>query len=810
MTRQNHVLANMREFWIIFWSQVNNTLCKNCSQSWKLRINKILDSCFMNIQACAYATLLVCVGVASLLLPVNSVAHATTTTHTASLHKSVHSQKFPMQAQELQQHISNIVHINNIAIMPKQRAVRTKGEYVFARHSVTLLVTISGIDATVAKEIHKVTVNVNKYRVTQVNTLIKSQLVSVVTDFRCKKHRATLIGVAKVELNKEGIYDLRTVSVRIAGVSVHLPKVLLHQSNQSHSLQPLHRTNNEHAVIAQQRLRTLNSAKRKIPLRFVIIDNTAPQLSLNYDNNSASEGKYFRKNRSVRILIKDDYFVFAHLLHDTTSIAKVFADGKQVLNVTAQNFKNDSMNPEVWYMDISFARDAIWDVKYYAKDLSGNMASSRHDTFVIDTHPPEVTITGVQHGGAYAHSVTPTVIIKDRWLKTKSITYSLRRMRASQILRPSRPVKASNRGVKVQYTGFYHGKQDDDVYQLQWSAQDVVNNTVRGLLQFSMNRGGSRFTVDKSTSAMNNQQLQHAQDVHIEELNPSGLVAPAKVSIVQDGVSRILSRQDFSVNRSMQHGWHRLAYTIFRRNFADNAHYRVLIASVDKAGNYSCNENSVSKQQRKSKIYPATLQFIVDNLAPKVAVFDMRSNEVYQTPKKGKLIRISAKDNADLQSVTYSIDGKTQRTWRGKAANKPMLSLFMKPDGIAHNVLVEATDYAGNVTVLQYDNVTVMPILHKAVNRTKPIQRVTAKEVVTNHTSKESEKNDNNRTNWIINSQVQEPSRAVAYEAGSWQKESANSLATVAYCGIGVIAILCVALGISVFRNKRHKQIINN
>lgn len=764
----------------------------------------------------------VCIGIMAFLLPLNSIAYAKASAK-ANVEQSVHP------------HNTTGLHMRNIAVMPNQRTVRTQGEYMFTKKPVSLLITFDGISASTAKNIRKVTVNVGKYQIANSNAeFIRSEVVSSIIKFRYQLI-PNVLGIVKVELQKEGIYDLRDISARVTAVKPHFRRILgSEKTNDNSHIVKQASFVYENKKVAKKRTRlakpilglpedawnigdfSQNNASRNNTsnekTRFVVIDNTAPRMSVNYDNKTSYDNKYFRANRSARIIIKDNFFIFSHMLRDSSPIAKVVADGNQVMKITAQHFKNDGVNPNIWYADIPFARDASWDVQYNVQDLSGNFGPSQHDNFVIDTQIPAVTVSGVKNGGAYAQSVMPTITIKDRWLKPKSVTYSLRRMRFSKNLLASFPRKINNQSVTVQYAGFYNGSQDDDVYELKWSAKDAVNHVVNGILRFSINSIGSTFTVDSSTLSMNNRQLQNANDVRINEINPSGLAFPAKVSVIQDGVMRTLSKNDFAVNSSFDRGWQRLNYTIFKRNFADSAHYRVRITSMDKAGNRSCNDRGVIKKEDFLQLSPASVQFTVDNLAPLATVFDMKNNAVYKTHKEGKVVKISAKDNVALQKVTVNIDGETKKSWRGKEANKSVLSLKMKPDGIAHDVLVKALDYAGNSTTVQYENVKVVQISHKT-KETDAGEKKTGKN---KKDSKENNKKDGKKESkdakkvldesddWIANSQVREPAN-IAMSNSSLQKKSANYLAVIAYICIGILAIFCSVLGFGILHNKNKK-----
>lgn len=689
--------------------------------------------------------------------------------------------------------------ISHISVMPNQTSVRAISGYIFTRKAVLLRISIGGMNFSTFKSVRKFAVNVGKYRVVNAQAAL-----SKIANISCAKNfqyqRSSNEAVISAELNAEGIYDLRDVTVSFNAANMN----------------PVNITS-----------KNRNNMRRE-DLRFIVIDSTSPRLSVNYDNKKSYEGKYFREKRSARIVIQDNSFAFSKIFRDTFPIAQVFENGKKVLEITAQNFKNDASNPNIWYSDVAFSRDATWDVQYGAQDLCGNVASSLRNNFVIDTNPPTVTISGVKNGGAYAHDVAPSIVIKDAWLKPESVTYSLIKMQYSKNLRIPASLKSSNQSVSAKYANFYHGSKDDGVYELSWSAKDVVDHAIHGILQFSMNSSGSTFSIDSSTSEMNNKQLKNAKDVHIEELNLSGLANPAKVSVIKDGVEKVLSKNDFSVSKRLDKGFQHLSYTIFQRNFSDNANYRVRIASVDKAGNHSFSDSSVKTSEGVMQASASALQFTVDHLAPLTTVFNMRNNATYKSSKEGKLLRISAKDNASLKSVKVSIDGKTRHIWHGKAANKPMLSMKIKPDSICHDVLVEALDYAGNVTTVKYSNVKVVPIEKNGVKISDSAENENSADTENGSDAEKSDKanknNKNNKNNkdnkanknldsekssedseWIAKSQVQNPEN-ISIKEDSLQKKSANSLSIIAYVGVAVTAVLCAFLGIGMLHNKRSRS----
>ena len=133
----------------------------------------------------------------------------------------------------------------------------------------------------------------------------------------------------------------------------------------------------------------------------------------------------------------------------------------------------------------------------------------------------------------------------------------------------------------------------------------------------------------------------------------------------------------------------------------------------------------------------------------------------------------------------------------------------MKPDGVAHDVLVKAVDYAGNITELRYNNVKVVQISHS-------LKKISALEKKKNGGKKDNKNDD------VASSQVQDSNANNANKADSngvsnndlssdlndkntSGRSSSNLLVVLAYVGIIVVALLCVALGAGIIY-KKHKS----
>ena len=154
-----------------------------------------------------------------------------------------------------------------------------------------------------------------------------------------------------------------------------------------------------------------------------VVDNTAPQVTVTFDNNNAANGKYFKADRIASITVIDDNFKTGS---DMMNITMKEPDGK------------DSQAPSLVWDEITrtgtvvFSKDGDYELKGSEnfKDLAGNKAvityadgTEAPHAFTIDKTAPTVLLSynnNVQlNDGYFAEGRTATVTVSDNNFENK-------------------------------------------------------------------------------------------------------------------------------------------------------------------------------------------------------------------------------------------------------------------------------------------------------------------------------------------------------------------------------------------------------
>ena len=327
--------------------------------------------------------------------------------------------------------------------------------------------------------------------------------------------------------------------------------------------------------------------------------------------------------------------------------------------------------------------------------------------FVIDLTPPRIEVGGVKEGDAYSGTVAPLIGCADANLGDQGCTVSLSGARQGALecdAMPSYDVSHTDAGMNVTFWDFARHPEADDVYTLTATATDAAGNVTEASTTFSVNRFGSTYAFDEGTRQLRGTYLSQARDVEIREFNVSGLQSgESRITVVHNDRAETLSPDEFDTRTDREDGYCRTTYTIPARRFAGDGFYRVLVRSVDLAGNVSENTMEGKDADRRES---AEVSFAVDSTAPTVSVPDLTSGATY-AGGTGKMIAIDAKDNLGVDHTELRIDGRVVREWNGDTSLGEMPRYELKADGIAHDVTVSVADKAGNQTSATYDAVTV-------------------------------------------------------------------------------------------------------
>lgn len=427
----------------------------------------------------------------------------------------------------------------------------------------------------------------------------------------------------------------------------------------------------------------MDYANSLAPTKFTI-DTTAPVISVVYDNNSASNGNYYNNKRTATVTITEHNF-------DTSRIALSMTAQDAGKSVAAPAFGSWSDNGDIHTATLSFDADATYTWSLAYTDKAGNKAKDlAKQEFCIDTTKPVVTINGVTPGSVNNNSGNMSFVIEctDTNLEYFSPVLTVEVYENSRFVRKTITgnVISITNGQRVEFRNL----NEDGVYSLTCHAQDKAGNSYETvniidaggkqvtetagqggkLLDFSINKGGSIFSLDDNTMKLVKdyyvQKVYH--DVVVREINPDEVTS----CTVKVNGKALKQGTDFSVNNvSESDGWHKYEYVISNAVFEKEGQYNIVVETKDKA-------DSVAYSDVKS----VNIEFIVDKTAPTYTLTGVdKNNENYIGSKNAVLM--PKDDGGKLGRVKITVVGKDDKEKKviKEMSGDDMLDYLDKHDG---------------------------------------------------------------------------------------------------------------------------------
>ncbi|PWG59273.1 hypothetical protein [Bifidobacterium catulorum] len=425
-----------------------------------------------------------------------------------------------------------------------------------------------------------------------------------------------------------------------------------------------------------------------------------PVLKLAFDNNNARNGIYYNATRTATITEVERNFTAAE--SPITTTAK--DDNGSAASAPGPGQWTKSGGQYTWTNSVAFTGEFHYTLKAEATDLAGNQAVVvTEPEFVIDLTKPKIDITRVEDKTAYAGTVAPKIAYDDTNIDFSKVTYTLSGAHRGTIKNPEASETSNKNDRTVDFADFQRKVDVDDVYTLTAHATDMAGNEFEAKKTFSANRFGSTYLFDTETKSLRGAYLKQAEPVRVTEINVSGLqTGKSAITVVKDSKATQLGKGDFNTESENDKGWSRTLYSIPVKQFGSDGYYRVLMQSVDKAGNLSQNTMNKKDADRKGT---AEVQFAIDGTAPTASMVGAQSGGVYYGSEKA--IAVNAKDNLDLASAELYVDGDLKGKWDDDQLLKQDTSYSIPSDAARHEVSIRAYDKAGNMTTANYDNVMV-------------------------------------------------------------------------------------------------------
>ena len=442
------------------------------------------------------------------------------------------------------------------------------------------------------------------------------------------------------------------------------------------------------------------------------IDITKPIINIEYDNNAADSGTFFRESRRANVTVKERNFDDS-LVNITL---RATDDGADIALPTVSGWTSSGDRHTA---TIAYQRDGLYTFDIDVTDKAGNTSADfTEQTFYVDTTAPTLEITGVADRSANNGDIIPVVSYSDTNYDDAQVSITLTgAMRKGVALDGS--YADQHNGKVFTFKNFAKEKEVDDIYTLAATLTDKAGNTTEKTILFSVNRFGSTYALSAATEQLNGSYVQTPQDVVVTETNPDAL-QNIRITLFKNNQTIILQEgTDYRIEVRGGNGqWYEYIYTVLAKNFADDGVYRLTFYSEDAAGNIAENTLDTKKQE---------IGFGVDKTKPNMVVTNLESDTTY--PLENLTVSLSAGDNLLLQSVVVYLDdySKAYKTWTAEeiaaiVADQGEFTFDIPGDSTgAHQVKIVCTDAAGNEQTEEITNFYVTTNLFVRYYNNKPL-----------------------------------------------------------------------------------------
>ena len=445
------------------------------------------------------------------------------------------------------------------------------------------------------------------------------------------------------------------------------------------------------------------------------VDTTEPMISVSFDNEEANGGWYYKAPRTATVTVFDDNFSESLASVSTqasdASGAAVSAPGVSGWTQVAQG---------KWSTTVYFEQERHYAIRVACTDLAGNVGEGVEvPEFIIDMTAPTVTIERVENYTAYAGKVAPLITFHDEnfqeYLCEVEIIAASKSENEPVYFRTTETSTDTSR--VIDYEDFDYVLSNDDVYTINATIKDLAGNIAKESVTFSVNRFGSNYSFSDMTKPCIGSYLKESQDIVIVETNVSGLKS-SSVSVAQnDTVKNLVANEDFEFVEDTQNGWAQYTYTLPAKLFEEDAYYRVMLASLDAAGNY--NENLMhGKNSNRDDVF--AVQFAVDSTSPTASLGNIKTNEIYFTPSQR--VDVFMSDNLEAEKATLIVNSVRAAEWNAEDLAQGRSFMYDLPaDEGSYTLKLEVVDKAGNVATTSVSDVVVTNDLVRYVLNTPAI-----------------------------------------------------------------------------------------
>ena len=388
------------------------------------------------------------------------------------------------------------------------------------------------------------------------------------------------------------------------------------------------------------------------------IDRIVPTIDVSFDNNSATNDKYYSAARTATITVTEHNFDEGMIHLEPTTGA---GNGSDASSAQVGGWSNDG---DTHVATVTFPGDGTYSMRIDGVDLATNpMSDYECPEFVVDNTDPEVSIRiagsevdGVTYclGDAQVQvRIDDTNISSETTCDVDVIGWNDQGGLNDGIYVP----QSSNGTTSISYDYPSPEKDpgNDGVFRVTVNAVDLAGRTVSKTAEWSVNRYGSTYMPTEDTRALigGYHKPENVTDVEVVEVNPSGHSGDPIVTLSRGTDNTDLEKAGesgigtYSVSEVKGSGNSipMYRYSISKENFKQDSPYGLSIQSSYAGSERSDSTMSGSTPDRDGS--DASINFVVDSVAPICSFLD--DFEDSDAPTRD--VRIQLEDNSMLDHV---------------------------------------------------------------------------------------------------------------------------------------------------------------
>ena len=386
-----------------------------------------------------------------------------------------------------------------------------------------------------------------------------------------------------------------------------------------------------------------------------VVDKTAPELVVSWDNSNSVNGNYYSNNRTATITVIDSNF-------DSSLINIVGA------TVTDWESNGNSHTAKAVFTDgeHEFSITGIDKANH-------KLTTYKSGKFIIDTFDPEIIVEGVSSGVSYKRDVGFVVTIKGDYLDESSTYVALSGKNHGEI-----KVDGEYKDGEIIYTfsNFPKDVGTDDIYDLRIYAKGMSGIISSKELKFSVNRFGSFYSF-KNESYLS-KYLKSCDDISISEMNVDKLdTSKVKIVVTLDGKELSIPDNCIKISENEKDGKYLYTYTVDKSQFSKDGKYVIQIYSTAEDGT---EYTSVAEQY----------DFVLDTIPATIVVSGIENGVRYQGYSRKATIDV--RDVSGVDSIKVFLNDNEVET----TLVNDMYELTIPENPETQTLKVVVTDKSGN------------------------------------------------------------------------------------------------------------------